>query len=220
MKGSLLLKFASACLLLAAAWTAKAQPVKVEIAKNDSGFVLMRNHKPYFIKGAGGTNYIDRLAKYGGNSMRTWNTSTGDQNLDKADNLGLTVTMGLDVARERHGFNYDDTNAVRKQLEKLRMEVIKYRNYPALLMWGIGNELNLNYKNPKVWDAVNDIAKMIHQEDPYHPVTTMLAGVNPEVVKAVIARCPDLDLLAVQVYGGLAKVPEQIKRAGWKRRIS
>ena len=217
MKGSLLPKFASACLLLTAAWTVKAQPVKVEIVKNDSGFVLMRNHKPYFIKGAGGTNYMDRLAKYGGNSIRTWSTGNGDQDMAKADNLGLTVTMGLDVARERHGFNYDDTAAVRKQLEKLRMEVIKYRNYPALLMWGVGNELNLNYKNPKVWDAVNDIAKMIHQEDPYHPVTTMLAGVNPEVVKAVIERCPDLDLLAVQVYGGLPKVPEQIRRAGWKK---
>ena len=136
MKEFLLPKFASACLLLTAAWTVKAQPVKVEIAKNDSGFVLMRNHKPYFIKGAGGTNYIDRLAKYGGNSIRTWNSSNGDQDLIKADNLSLTVTMGLDVARERHGFNYDDTTAVRQQLEKIRLEVIKYRNYPALLMWG------------------------------------------------------------------------------------
>ena len=102
---------------------------------------------------------------------------------------------------------------MRKQQERLRLEVIKYRHSPALLMWGVGNELNLNYKNPKVWDAVNEIAKMIHREDPYHPVTTMLAGVNPGVVKEVIARCQDLDLLAVQVYGGLAKVPEQLWRA-------
>ncbi len=214
---TLLFKFISTSLLLTVGWAVTAQPVKVEIAKNDSGFVLMRDHQPYFIKGAGGTDHIDRLAKYGGNSIRTWGTRDGDRVLGEAHNLGLTVTMGLDVARERHGFNYDDTVAVRKQLERLRLEVIKYRNSPALLMWGIGNELNLNYKNPKVWDAVNDIAKMIHQEDPYHPVTTMLAGVNPGVVREVIARCPDLDLLAVQVYGGLAKVPEQIRRAGWEK---
>lgn len=31
------------------------------------------------------------------------------------------------------------------------------------------------YKNPNVWNAVNDIANMIHDEDPNHPVTTMLA---------------------------------------------
>ncbi len=73
--------------------------------------------------------------------------------------------MGLDVARERHGFNYDDTAAVKKQLEELGAEVLKYRNHPALLAWGIGNELNLQYKNPKVWDAVNDVSKMIHELD-------------------------------------------------------
>ena len=100
-----LLKFASVCLLSTAVWTVKAQPVKVEIGKNDSGFVLMRDHQPYFIRGAGGTDHIDRLAKYGGNSLRTWSTRNGDQVLMEADKLGLTVTMGLDVARERHGFN-------------------------------------------------------------------------------------------------------------------
>ncbi|QQL48920.1 glycoside hydrolase family 2 TIM barrel-domain containing protein [Mucilaginibacter ginkgonis] len=205
----------AACLLLSAvAW---AQPSKVTVTQTASGYMLMRNGKPYFIKGAGGTNYMERLARYGGNSLRTWDTRNGGEILEKAQSLGLTVTMGLNVARERHGFNYDDTAAVRKQLETLRAEVRKYRNYPALLIWGIGNELNLEYKNPKVWDAVNDIAKMIHQEDPDHPATTMLAGVNPEVMKEIIARCPDIDLLSVQVYGGLAKVPDEIKATHWTK---
>ncbi|MDQ6757327.1 MAG: hypothetical protein M3004_10370 [Bacteroidota bacterium] len=188
---------------------------KTKIVAKDNGFILIRLGKPYFIKGAGGTAYTDRLAKYGGNSIRTWDTRNGDDVLNKANTLGLTVTMGLDVAHERHGFNYDDTSAVRKQLEKLRMEVRKYKNYPALLIWGIGNELNLEYKNPKVWDAVNDIAKMIHQEDPIHPATTMLAGINKKEIDFIKMRCPELDLLSVQVYGGLASVPQQLRSAGW-----
>ncbi|MCP9751457.1 glycoside hydrolase family 2 TIM barrel-domain containing protein [Ferruginibacter sp. HRS2-29] len=196
---------------------AHAQAVKVEIQKTADGYSLLRNGKPYFIKGAGGTSYIERLAKYGGNSVRTWGSEKGKEVLDKAAKLGLTVTMGLSVTAERHGFNYDDTAAVRRQLEGLRKEVRKYRNHPALLMWGIGNELNLEYKNVKVWDAVNDISKMIHEEDPNHPVATMLAGVNPQVMPEVIDRCTDLDLLAVQVYGGLAKVPEEIKQTNWKK---
>jgi hypothetical protein len=124
--------------------------------------------------------------------------------------------MGLSVGLERHGFNYDDTVVVKQQLERLREQVRKYRNYPALLIWGIGNELNLNYKNPKVWDAVNQIAKMIHEEDPNHPATTMLAGVNKKEVDFIKSRCPQLDLLAVQVYGGLAAVPQQLRAAGWE----
>lgn len=196
---------------------AMAQPVKVKVQATKDGYTLIRNNKPYFIKGAGGTSYTDRLVQYGGNSIRTWGTRGGQKVLDDAQKLGLTVTMGLDVARERHGFNYDDTAAVHQQLEHLRQEVIKYRNAPALLIWGIGNELNLDYKNPKVWNAVNEIAEMIHREDPNHPVTTMLAGVNNQVVAYIKERCPAIDLLSVQVYGGLASVPQQLRNAGWEK---
>ncbi|TDH26958.1 hypothetical protein EXU57_09140 [Segetibacter sp. 3557_3] len=189
--------------------------VKTQVVAGKDGFVLLRAGKPYFIKGAGGTSYIDRLARYGGNSIRTWDSGNGADILDKAAALKLTVTMGLNVARERHGFNYDDTSAVNAQLEKLRLEVRKYRNHSALLVWGIGNELNLEYKNPKVWNAVNEIAEMIHDEDPNHPVTTMLAGVNRKEIDYFKARCPALDLISVQVYGGLADVPQQLASAGW-----
>lgn len=196
--------------------TQSLAPVKVEIRKEGGNYQLLRGGQPYFIKGAGGTNYMDRLAEYGGNSIRTWDSRNGEEILNKAQKLGLTVTMGLNVARERHGFNYDDTAAVKQQLEKLREQVRKYRSHPALLVWGIGNELNLNYKNPKVWDAVNDIAKMIHQEDPHHLATTMLAGINKREIDYIKSKCPELDLISVQVYGGLAAVPQQLKSAGWE----
>lgn len=191
-------------------------PVKVEIKKDGNNFQLLRAGQPYFIKGAGGTKYMERLAQYGGNSIRTWGTSNGKAILDHANSLGLTVTMGLNVARERHGFDYNDTAAVKQQLENLRIEVRKYKDYPALLIWGIGNELNLNYTNPKVWDAVNNIAKMIHQEDPNHLTTTMLAGINKKEIDHIKERCSELDLISVQVYGGLASVPQQIRSTGWE----
>jgi hypothetical protein len=111
--------------------------------------------------------------------------------LDTAYKYGLTVLMGLDVARERHGFNYDDTAAVRKQLNKIREEVLKYKDHPALLGWGIGNELNLQYKNPKVWNAVNDISKMIHEVDKNHFTTTVFAGINKGLVDYIKERTPD-----------------------------
>ena len=215
MRASIFKTLAIGMFLNAAYFAGNAQAIKTTIVKTGDGYTLNRDGKTYFIKGAGGTKYMDRLAKYGGNSIRTWDTRDGQKILDDAQKLGLTVTMGLNVARERHGFNYDDTAAVHKQLETLRQEVIKYRNHPALMIWGIGNELNLNYKNPKVWDAVNDIAKMIHKEDPNHLATTMLAGINQKVVQELLPRCPDLDLLSVQVYGGLAKVPEQIRSVGY-----
>jgi hypothetical protein len=197
----------------AAMYDGKVQ--KVEISKTASGYTFTRGGQPYFVKGAGGTSETEAIKKAGGNSFRTWGSSNGGEHLDRAEQLGLTVTMGLDVARERHGFNYDDPSAVKKQLEKLRKEVQRYKDHPALLAWGIGNELNLDYKNPKVWDAVNDIAKMIHEEDPNHPATTMLAGINQKEIDHIKAKCPSLDFLSVQVYGGLAKVPQQLQTTGW-----
>ncbi len=70
-------------------------PVKVKIVAKEDGFTLLRVGKPYFIKGAGGTSYTDRLAKYGGNSIRTWDSRNGAEVLNKAYQLGLTVTMGF-----------------------------------------------------------------------------------------------------------------------------
>ena len=140
--------------------------MKVEIKQQGNQFQLLRAGQPYFVKGAGGSQYSDRIAAYGGNSIRTWGTNQGQQVLDTAQQYGLTVLMGLDVARERHGFNYEDTAAVNRQLQTLRAEVLKYKDHPALLAWGIGNELNLQYKNPRVWNAVNEISKMIHAVEP------------------------------------------------------
>lgn len=205
---------------LAFTFTAAAQqlkPIKSEIVRQGGAYRILRDGKPYFIKGAGGTNYMDRLEAYGGNSIRTWGTNNAQEVLDKAHQLGLTVTMGINMARERHGFDYNDAEAVAKQLETVRQEVLKYKDHPALLAWGIGNELNLEYTNPKVWDAVNEVAEMIHELDSNHLVTTMLAGINQREIDYIKAKCPALDLIAVQVYGGLAAVPERIRATGWEK---
>jgi hypothetical protein len=197
--------------------TSKAPaPVKVEVRKTAKGFELLRGGKPYFIKGAGGTSYYHRVAAYGGNSVRTWSTNNAKDILDSAQKNGLTVMMGLAVTPERHGFDYNDAAAVKKQFERIKAEVIKYKDHPALLTWGIGNELNLSYKNPKVWEAVNDIAKMIHEVDPNHPAMTVLAGINRREIDHIKASAPAIDILAINTYGGLAALPAQVKTTGWK----
>lgn len=191
------------------------QPIKVEVIKTEKGFTLLRGGKPYYIKGAGGSSYYNRIAAYGGNSVRTWSTNDAKNILDSAQKNGLTVMMGLPVTPERHGFNYDDPIAVKKQFEKVKAEVLKYKDHPALLTWGIGNELNLSYKNPKVWQAVNDIAQMIHELDPNHPATTVLAGINKKETEQIKATASAIDILAINTYGELAELPAKVKALGW-----
>lgn len=195
-------------------------PTKVTLKNTNGKFQLFVNNKPFYIKGAGlEFGNIETLAAHNANSFRTWRTENGKQSgkevLDEAYKNGLMVTMGIEVARERHGFDYNDTKAVTKQLEKIRAEVEELKNHPALLIWAIGNELNLHYTNPKVWDAVNDISKMIHEIDPNHLTTTTLAGVKQKEINYIKERCSNLDLLSVQLYGDLPSLPQKIRDFGW-----
>jgi exo-beta-1,3-glucanase (GH17 family) len=193
----------------------KMSPITVEIIRTDTGYQLMRGGEPYLIKGAGmGVNDIERFASHGGNSIRNWTTSGEYQDvmalLDSAQAHGVTVALCLPMQAERHDFDYDDADAVAKQLEAFRQDVIKFRDHPALLLWIIGNELNHSYTNPAVYDAVNDVAAMINALDPNHPTTTTLSGFKPDVIREIKIRAPELDFISFQMYGSLFGLPQQI----------
>lgn len=197
-------------------------PIKVEIVQQDGGYQLLRGGKPYIIRGAGIDHTdLETFAAHGGNSFRTWAVDDGAmparELLDRAHELGLTVSLCLEFAAERHGFDYDDPVAVARQKEETRQRVLAHRNHPALLTWFIGNELNYDFKNPKVYDAVNDVAKMIKELDPNHPTTTTLAHAAKSTIKIVNERAPDLDFISFQVYGGLFSLPEDLKKAKFTR---
>jgi hypothetical protein len=126
------------------------------------------------------------------------------------------VLMGLDVARERHDFDYNDTVAVKKQFDYLKAEVERLKDHPALLGWAIGNELNLQASNLKVYDAVNDLSIMIHEIDPNHPTTTTMAGIGKREVDYVKENCTDIDFLSIQMYGDIVNLQQRISDAGWE----
>lgn len=193
---------------------------KVTIEYKNGEYKLLVNKKPFYIKGAGlEFGNIASLAEHKGNSFRTWRVENGSQTgkevLDMAFKHGLMVTMGIEVARERHGFDYNDEDAVRKQKESIKKDVLKLKDHPALLIWSIGNELNLRSTNPKVWNAVNDISKMIHEIDPNHPTTTTLAGFSKQDVDFIKTRCTDIDILSIQLYGKIKELPKALKTYNW-----
>ena len=210
------------CLLTAFSAGAEetATAIKVEVARTTDGYQLVRGGKPYRIKGAG-REYGDMalLAAHGGNSIRNWTTvndvETAQEVLDAAHAHGLTVALCLPMASEHWGFDYDDPEAVAAQKEQFRGEVLKYRDHPALLVWIIGNELNYDYTNPKVYDAVNEISRMIHELDPNHPTTTTVAGLGADVLKDISERATDLDFVSFQAYGQLFQLPEFLQETGF-----
>ena len=196
-------------------------PTKVQVRNTGARYQLFVNDQPFYIKGAGiEWGSPEKLREHGGNSFRTWSTDngrhTGQQVLDRALSNGLFVAMGLDVDHERRGFDYDNTNSVARQFELLKSQVLRYRNHPALLLWVVGNELNFE-KNPKVWDAVNDLSRMVHELDPNHPTTSTLAGFRQETANLVKTRAPDLDFVSFQMYCDIINLPKYLREAAWDK---
>lgn len=204
-------------LLLAVGAVSAAQeqtggPVKVEVVKTENGYQMLRDGKPYFVKGAGatGTDYGTVVAN-GGNSIRTWGVDMALDKLDAAHRHGLTVALCLPVVSERFDFDYNNPVRVQEQFDLVESIVHRYKDHPALLAWVIGNELNYNMRNQRVYDAVNDISERIHEIDPYHPTTTTIAGADSNIVRILQRRAPDLDFISIQLYGAIAELPEYAK---------
>lgn len=193
----------------------QAAPITVEVIETPSGYALHRGGEPYQVRGAGMVvDDLERFVARGGNAIRTWTTRSDEFDipslLDKAHQLGVSVALTLPMVPERHGFDYNDDEAVSAQLASLREDVLRYRDHPALLVWIIGNELNHSYTNPKVWNAVDQVAQMIDELDPHHPSTTALAGVYGDVLDEIDQRAPHLDFLSFQVYGTLFGLQEKL----------
>ncbi len=185
------------------------------IQKTDSGYTLLRNGKPYYVKGVGGQTNFDRMVAVGANSFRTWGSDDAQAVLAEAEKRNLSVMFGLWMQPERSGFDYDNADQVKKQFNFLKSVVDQFKDNPAILFYGIGNELDLDYSNTNVWNAVQDIAKYIHEVDPNHPTSTVTAGLDSLEVQLIKARCPDIDIYCVNTYGDIASVPKNIARFGW-----
>lgn len=191
--------------------------IKTEIRGEPGNWQLYRGGEPYYIKGVGGQTRLDKAVEYGANSVRTWGAEEAINTLDKAHEKGLSVVFGLWVGVERQGFDYDDGKAVKAQLEAFTAVVEKYKDHPALLLWGIGNENDLFYSDFKVWNAINDIAKMIHEKDPNHPTMTVTAGLDVAEVQLIKERAPHIDILGVNTYAGLIGIDKEMRSFGWEK---
>lgn len=202
--------------LAAAAASSQDHAVRVEVRNTEAGYRLFRGGEAFYIKGAGITGHYDILAEYGGNSVRTWGSDQWEEAFSRAEALGLTVCAGIWLDQERQGFDYSDPETVRRQFERIKKAVLAYKDHPALLVWGIGNELDLNYTNPAVWNAVEEVARYIHEVDGRHPTMTVTAFIEKEEVAYIQERCPSIDILGVNCYAALSALPRVIREYGWK----
>lgn len=199
---------------------------KVEVVADDAGrWHLRRNGAPYVVRGVGGYQHLELAAASGATTLRTWSvtaleeTESGKNLLDRAHALDLTVIAGLWVRHPRHGFDYGNTAALQKQREEIRAAVRRHKAHPALLVWGLGNEIELGHDpaDARIWRELEALARIVKEEDPDHPVMAVLAGAATAKITSVRTHCPSLDILGINSYGPAALVNTMLDDAGWGR---
>jgi len=176
----------------------------VYIKKNDEGFQLYRNGKPFFIQGAAGISHFKELAEAGGNTIRVYDTINLDNILNEAQEHNLAVIVDIPIPRYQKEFNpylnTDSNNVLKKNVELL---VKKHKSHPALLMWNLGNEVNypkVLFKNSFI-KTFNELIEIIHRGDPEHPVSTTFNGKS--VTFSIYLHSWDLDIVGYNIFGDL-----------------
>ncbi|MEO1512771.1 MAG: glycoside hydrolase family 2 TIM barrel-domain containing protein, partial [Planctomycetota bacterium] len=201
--------------LAALASSVAAQPIKTEIVEAGGKYQLLRGGEPYFVNGAGGQSHLDVLVEAGGNSIRTWHIDDAERLLDEAHALGITVTMGIWLGHERHGFDYSDPQQVAAQRSMVERAVLDLKDHPALLMWGLGNEVALVGDPRKLFPHIESLAAMVQELDPNHPVMTVIAGAGEDKIRALAELCPSIDVVGVNEYGEASHVPGLLESSGY-----
>ena len=190
---------------------------KVFISHEGGKYVLYRNGKPYLIKGAAGSEELRRLQLTGGNTIRVWDTSGLGQVLDEAYAHNIAVIAGLPMPVSGVLSYYNDKAKVSAQLNAFRSIVKRYSTHPALLMWCLGNEVDFPFK-PRFnnfYKAYGNLLKMIHEEDPDHPVTTALINFDRRCIYNIRMKVPDLDLISFNAFGSLHSLQKDLDQFSW-----
>ncbi len=197
-------------------WRSLGAPSEVSLRQTEAGFELIRNGEAFFVRGAGGVRYLSELADLGGNAIRTWDGEGIDSLMNEAHRLGLAVQVGIWLEHERHGYDYDDPAVREEQLAKVERLVTRYRHHPALLTWGVGNEVELGGDLGKALRAIEEAAALIKRLDPHHPTVAVIAEIGDDKAARIAAECPSIDLIGVNSYGGMASVPDRLVQQGYQ----
>ena len=195
--------------------------VKIVQTPASGAFQFSVDGSIYYVKGIDG--YDAQIASAGANTLRTYSTlGVGGLSmsnvLDNAAGAGMKVMVGLWMNHETGSFNYyDDTDEVASQLSFLKGEVDKYKTHPAVLCWGVGNEVDKSTSaHPEaIYKAMNDLAKYIHEVDPYHPTVSCHAGSSTNKISGIMTYCPHVDVVAFNSYKHIGNVSGNVAVAGW-----
>lgn len=189
---------------------------KVYIDQRDGRYTIIRDGKPFAMKGAGGYSHFRELREAGGNTLRTWDTANLAQVLDSARRYDIAVIVGLPIPNSGDLSLYTDPDISQKRLYAFQKLIRRFKDHPSVLMWCLGNELDFPYKLRYLdfYRAFNALTDMIHAEDADHPITTTILNFNPKYIYNIRLMC-DIDLLSFNIFSTLPELRQNLKSIEW-----
>ena len=139
------------------------------------------------------TQDLALMVEAGINTIRVYSPINDKAVLDEINTAGIKVIMGFGYNQGGYfdilsGTFIDYVNA--------------YKDHDVILFWELGNEYNYHPEwfddDIKNWyDALNNAASIIHQNDLSHPVATA-HGELPDLL--ALSTCPNIDVWGMNVY--------------------
>ena len=204
------------------------------VQEENGNWSLLVDGAPYEIKGitfgydqdiANYDTYFQDLKSIGVNTIRTWATGENTpQLLDAAHKHDIKIMIGIWMRHGRPGmedddhFNYlEDTAGIEVMYTNAINTVRKYKDHPAVLTWGIGNEVYLNTATDAEKEAYSKtlerICSDIKQLDTNHPITSIEAWTFG--LDWWQKYVPSIDIYGVNTYGpGANIIADEFKKKG------
>ncbi len=194
-------------LLIAITFLSCTKKIALDIATTSERQILV-NDSPYTIKGicyhpvpkgsdnrdfSNLTEDLELMVEAGINTIRVYSPIDDKAVLDEIEAAGLKVVLGF-------GYNQDGNFDI---LSGSFIDYVNtYKNHNAILMWELGNEYNYHPEwfdgDIKNWyNAMNNAAQLIHENDPSHPVTTA-HGELPDSLALSLSK--NIDVWGMNVY--------------------
>ncbi|EDP70390.1 putative secreted protein [Flavobacteriales bacterium ALC-1] len=190
------------------------------VQKDSLGWNLLVDGQSFEVKGAtfgydkdieNYDTYFKDLKFLGVNTIRTW--ATGDNTpelLDAAQTNDIKVMVGIWMRHGRPGmedddsFNYlEDTEGMEAMYNTAVETVENYKDHPAVLTWGVGNEVYLNTATDEEKLAYSKflerICSTIKSMDANHPITSVEAWTFG--LEWWEKHVPSIDIYGLNSYG-------------------
>ena len=204
------------------------------VEKSNDKWTLRVQGKPFKVKGAtfgydkdvaNYDNYFRELKSLGVNTIRTWGSDTNTiKLLDAANRQGIKVMLGIWMRHGRAGMEADDSfdylndEEGKKAMYNNALEIVnRYKDHPAILTWGVGNEVYLNTATDEEKIAYSKLLEricfQIKEKDKNHPVTSVEAWTFG--VDWWMKYVPSIDIYGINTYGAGANVlPDELAKKG------